>query len=169
VIQTKANYFAVEAFGNGVAFASGNQVDLYDFLSNSTRASEEGKGGDVTSLSFVPKLPLLVTGSRDGSIDVRNTKSGALLFSVRSHPEVDSILISPDRMRMATLSRKAGIVRVWDVSGIEQNNIRELISLPQIGPPQAISFSPHGKWLSVSYQAPDNSGLIKTWDVGDLR
>lgn len=148
---------------------------LYNIESGETKATFIGHSGDVLSVSFSPDNRLIVSGSRDKTIKLWNTRGelkGDFLASgsrgsnqLAGHTEwVASVRFSPDPANVTVVS--AGwdkLVKVWDV-----NSTNPHLKVNHIG---------HSGYINTTAISPDGTlcasggkdGTIMLWDLQNPR
>jgi WD40 repeat protein len=98
-------------------------ADLLLLMSVAPATSEEpirtfsGHNHAVDSLAFTPGGKVLVSGSRDGTVELWNVDTGGLISTLAGHAKaVYSVDVSPDGNRIASGSRDQ-TVRLWERDG----------------------------------------------------
>jgi WD40 repeat protein/serine/threonine protein kinase len=111
--------------------------------------------GQVSSLAFGRRSPLLATAANDSMAVVWDPASGNRLFSF-GHPEsVEAVAFSPDD-RMLAAGCRNGPIRLWEIDG---GKMRNLFALPgqRIW---SVTFSPDGRTLASA----TSDGAVRLWD-----
>lgn len=132
---------------------------LWDVASGERLISLEGHRGGILAAAFSPPTRLdpaggamLVTGSRDRSARLWNSRTGRQLAVFEGHQEpLTAISYSADGERIATGARD-GTVRVFDPQ-----------SYRQIGPPQR-----HGAAISALLYLPDGRRVVSAAEDGSV-
>ncbi|KAF8598855.1 WD40 repeat-like protein [Ceratobasidium sp. AG-I] len=112
------------------------------------------------SVNFSPDSRCLASGSRDNTVQVWNTKTGAALFEpLRGHSDdVNSVVFSPDG-RFIISGSDDMTVRIWDA---------------YTGASVAEPLAGHSGWISTIACSPDGRRIatgsqdkaVQIWDVG---
>ncbi|MBU0639785.1 MAG: protein kinase [Planctomycetes bacterium] len=125
--------------------------------SDKSLATFAGNAGSVSSVAFSPDGRWLASGSREGTISLWDTKTGAERSLGRVHSGwVCSVAFSPDGQRLASGSHD-GAVRVSDVPS----------GRPVVGPLEhgslisSVVFSPDGKQLATGC----GTRTVRLWDA----
>ena len=95
--------------GHFVAYGVGHVIRLWDRASGRDLLELVGHSSDVTSVVFVPNRPVLVSGSRDGSVRVWDLRSGRESAALISLGQTDSVAVTPDGYYRASKSSLRGV------------------------------------------------------------
>jgi WD40 repeat protein len=108
---------------------------------------------DVVDVQFSPDGLRLLTASRDGTVDVWDSRTGGLLGTLATEAEVLSARFSPDGRRIATTSGRAALL--WNAETFQK------IGLPMLHQElvRSIRFSPDGTLLATA----SNDATVKIW------
>ncbi|MBK8418817.1 protein kinase [Candidatus Villigracilis saccharophilus] len=111
--------------------------------------------------TFSPDGKLLVTGSSQGGVKIRDSSTGEVIVLI-GESIATQVVFSPDGTRIVTAGYD-DIVKVW-----ETNNGRILLSFfvrNQIGWVYDIAFSPDGKLIATaSTDTNAEYGIVQVWD-----
>ncbi|MDE0638695.1 MAG: sigma-70 family RNA polymerase sigma factor [Candidatus Poribacteria bacterium] len=98
---------------NGVLLAIGSNKRIRVMGGSNPTLLRELSGG-VETLAFVPDSTLLVTGLRNGGIELWDVESGDKLITLDGHSEpVGTLVFSPDRKTLVSTGQD-GTILVWD-------------------------------------------------------
>lgn len=92
-----------------VAYGVGHVVRLWDRASGRDALELFGHSSDVTSVVFVSNRPVLVSGSRDGSVRVWDLGSGRESAALIALGQTDSVAVTPDGYYRASKSSLKGV------------------------------------------------------------
>jgi WD40 repeat protein len=95
--------------GRFVAYGVGHVIRLWDLASGRDTLELFGHSSDVTSVVFVPHRPVLVSGSRDGSVRVWDLQSGRESAALIALGQADSVAVTPDGYYRASKSSLKGV------------------------------------------------------------
>jgi WD40 repeat protein len=114
----------------------------------------QGHPGKIVAIAVSPSGGELITASGDGSVSVRNSKSGELIRSWQVSDEpMQALALSADGRLVAAASTHDGAVRVWEVTtGTVRHVFRGHLDLWSVN---AIAF------------LPDSTGLVSGGGNGD--
>lgn len=116
-----------------------------------------GHSDSVRSLSFVPGLSILVSGSHDTFVKVW-TLDGTCLQTMEGHSAlIYSVAASPDGTKVASGSED-NTVRIWSIEG----DCMQVIKHP--GCVWAVAFLPNGDLVSGC-----SDGVVRTWSMDAAR
>ncbi|MCH2612241.1 MAG: hypothetical protein MK006_14350 [Pirellulales bacterium] len=119
-----------------------------------------GHEGPVYSVAFSPDNTTIASGSRDGTVTLWDSQSGAEIRTLTGHAGiVRSVAFSPDGKTIASVSFDK-TVRLWDSQTGEEN---KTLTAHQRDV-HSIAFSPDGKTIAIA----GNDKTIKLWDVSAL-
>lgn len=120
-----------------------------------------GHTGQVTWLVLDTPGERLISGSTDKTVRIWSLRDPAaepiIIFVEGKDAEITTLALSPDGSILAT-GHQDSWVRLWDMANpqVEMRHFDE-----NFGVPNALSFSPDGKWLAVgALQA------VHVWNVG---
>jgi WD40 repeat protein/serine/threonine protein kinase len=123
-------------------------------------AALQGHTAGVTSVAFSPDGKIIVSGSKDRTINLWDAASGKLIRTLQGGGAVTSVAVSPDGKLLASTGQD-GLVRLWDMdSGKETHRL-----LPKRGAKLCAVFSPDGRVLASAGER----GTIELWDVASRR
>jgi WD40 repeat protein len=124
----------------------GMQVLLQGGWQGSPPQRPTGHTDVILALAANEPTGRVVTGGRDRTARVWNTRGGPAVVLYGHSGPVTGVAFSPDGSRVATCSED-GTVKIWDpVSGMEILTVR-----PGEGRPSAVAFSPSGLQLAVAH------------------
>lgn len=104
---------ALSFSSNGVLLAIGSNKRIRVMGGSNPTLLRELSGG-VETLAFVPDSTLLVTGLRNGGIELWDVESGIKLTTLDGHSEpVGTLVFSPDRKTLVSTGQD-GTILVWD-------------------------------------------------------
>lgn len=140
-----------------VAIRSGKEVLLWNWKANRITATLRGEVG--WGLAFSPTGQWLVTGNKDGSLQIWEVSSQHLIRTLRMPPGVNAVAVSHDGKLLAAGSNN-GSVRLWAFAS--GNLIADL---------------PSHKWpiVSISFSVNDEAVIsfdideMKSWDIKNQR
>lgn len=139
------------AAGESVYFLNPDNFEVFDTLN---------PGVWTPSIAISPASDLLVTGGRNGNIDLWDISSGEVLHSIEAHRKgVNSVTFNPRGGSIASGGNDA-VARLWDID--TGNNIGQMIGGTFAVP--AISFTPDGQSLAIV-----NGQVIRLRDVASSR
>jgi WD40 repeat protein len=154
-LRAQAAVYSVGLSGDGDWLAAGGYkptLDLWDLRVEPPRAfTLPGHEGLITSLSFNPRLPYLVSGSQDGTLRMWD-----LRMPDPSNPEVlllaagpaEHVALTPNHEWMAT-GHKTGEIRLWNLARGGNTPVRTLTTGSK-SEVQSVSLSHDGRWLTSS-------------------
>lgn len=132
---------------------------LWDVASGTPLRTWPGKASSaVVRHAFSSRGERFASGHDDGTIQVWDTETGALLLTLVGHRgSITDIAFSFDGYHLATVAREDPTLRVWDLSdGAEILTLRG-----DKHPLTSVAFSPDDRRLvSVGYE-----GSVKLWDA----
>lgn len=112
------------------------------------------------SIDFNPTSRLLVTGGRDGYINLWDISTGENLYRIEAHRKgVNSVTFSPQGQLIASGGNDA-VARLWETD--TGNNVAQMIGGSFAVP--SIAFTPDGKSLAIV-----NGQVIRMRDVASSR
>jgi WD40 repeat protein len=118
------NSIAFTRNGRRLAAASGNtgKVALWDVQSHHRIATlHTGNRGPVNSVAFSPQGHTLAAGSENGTVQLWDARSHALLETLSADPnQVFSVAFSPDG-RFLAAAGFTGTIRVWQKGALWRN------------------------------------------------
>jgi WD40 repeat protein/serine/threonine protein kinase len=152
----------LKALPRGTDLASNNLkeiADSYVFSGLEEQMVFEGHRAWVTCFNHLPKTGNVITGARDRTVKIWDSRSGENLktFSIVGAPP-GSVQISPDeRIAAITGSQKGSPVRILDLeSGRILGNL-----MTQEGLVTAMIFSPDGKHVLIV----EERGVVRLWEI----
>src|SRR5579864_7055203 len=124
---------------------------------NHPEAVYRGQFGFVLNVAWSPDGTRLASGSRNGTVQVWDTKTGKRLFTYRGHSnEVLGVAWSPDGTRIASASRDT-TVQVWDAS----TGKRLLTYRGHTNAVYSVAWSPYGTRIASG----GDDGTVQVWDA----
>ena len=130
--------------GAQLAVASSISIWLYDTMDYQEAALLTGHTDWVTSVAYSPDGSTLASGSRDGTVRIWDSQTGALLRTLTGHTRtVNSVAYSPDSSTLASGSFD-DTVRMWDTQ--TGAHIRTLTG--HTDGVRSVAFSPDGTTLA---------------------
>lgn len=112
----------------------------------------------IYSIAISPNGKRIVTGSRDGTLYLRDAQTGKLLNKITGHKgTVYSVVFSPDGLQIAS-GGQDGILRLWDM---RDDALNEKFSTEYGGQFYSIAFSSDGSRIVTGNW--DNT--LQIWDV----
>jgi WD40 repeat protein len=112
----------------------------------------------VWGVSWSPDGRRIVSNRYDGLTLLWNAGSGALLGTIASDSQPNTVAWSPDGSRFAT-THDDGTTQLWD--GATYRNMAVFHADPAEGWAYGLAWSPDGSLLATSYE----SGSVQIWDV----
>ncbi|CEL63638.1 putative WD repeat-containing protein alr3466 OS=Nostoc sp, (strain PCC 7120 / UTEX 2576) GN=alr3466 PE=4 SV=1 [Rhizoctonia solani AG-1 IB] len=121
--------------------------------------STQGHGDCISSITALPRDPIVISGSSDATIRVWSSQDGRTIKGpLKGHTSsISSLSVSPDGLYVASGSHDC-TARIWDI----QNG--ETVFGPLVGHLKAInsvSFSPEGTQLISGSQ----DGTLRLWNI----
>jgi WD40 repeat protein/tetratricopeptide (TPR) repeat protein len=154
---------ALNSDGSRVAIGSGDHVvRVWDVSSGNALSAVLADGHSPSGFSFAKEAKSLELDDSRGFLDVRDSISGRIVFSLRPKLSANRpLVLSRNGQRLATINSE-GSVRVWDtVSG------QELLTIPYNGGSEVrAAFSSDGNRLAIAsrFNLP-----VMIWDVPTRR
>ena len=124
------------------------------------------QGSPVLAVAFSQDGRRVVTGSQDGTVQVRDAATGRKVSHFAQGGPVRAVAFSPDGKWVATGSEEAcpeppsiacGTARVLEVATGREVSPHA----PGNSIPNAVAFSPNGKWLATGY----DRHIASVWDA----
>lgn len=123
----------------------------------------------VSAIAFSPDGEQAITGSRDKTVRLRDTKSGRMvegISNIRHEERVSQVAYRPDGAVILTASSD-GTARLWNANGgTKRGQVMDHRASAGARPEvTAALFSPEGQWVLTG----DSRGVIQTWngDTGE--
>jgi WD40 repeat protein/serine/threonine protein kinase len=118
------------------------------------------------AVAFSPDGLYLVTGERNGAVQVWDARTGRAVAPLGSHDrEVRGVVFSRDGKYLASASRD-GKVKLWDAMRLEdRQEPRRTFHVRVPGPSLNVAFSPDGRRLATGGE----ENTVKIWDVQNGR
>jgi WD40 repeat protein/tRNA A-37 threonylcarbamoyl transferase component Bud32 len=114
---------------------------------------------EVNSLAFSRAGERLTTAGGDGTVTIRDGKTGAPLQSFPAHPElVYTVAFHPDGKHLASTGADRK-VKVWDWATGRKVFTRPCTVDNEYGTAYGVAFSPDGQWLAAG-----TDGAVNVWD-----
>lgn len=147
--------------------ASGHHLYLWDLIKSELKCSFGSHTDDITAVAVSPDGTLLVSGSKDRTIQLYDALSGELQRSINAHERgVTCVAVSPNGQIIASGSRD-GTICLWDVK-----TGKCLLTLSK-------DKSKHKGWITQITFSPDRltfatvsnlDNKVRVWNVqtGDL-
>ncbi len=110
----------------------------------------------VTSVAYSPDGQRLASGSAEGTVKVRDVRTGQVLYQWRMPGGVRGLAFSPDGQYLAA-GCLDGRARVWDL----RTGKPGVDFLNPSGPVTSVAFSPDSRWLASASE----DKTVKVWDV----
>lgn len=146
---------AMSAEGNLLASDSNYSIRLQEVGTEKEMGVLEGHSDYIDALAFSPKIPLLASGSADGTIQLWDVETQEVRHTLMGHRAI-ALAFSPDGTTLASGSPD-GIIELWDIeTGTQKqtlNNEGDGIT--------TIAFHPTGEMLAVGTQ----EGRLQLWNV----
>jgi WD40 repeat protein/serine/threonine protein kinase len=155
------NELAFHPDGKRLAVAGSEVVELWD-VENVRRLHElKGHKKWVYCTAYSPDGKWLATGAWDGTVNLRDSETGALALTIFAHDGfVRSLAFSPDSRNLATTSEDRS-VRLWEIpSGRRVSTFHGHTDFVQ-----AVSFRPDGREVGTG----GFDGSIRFWDLRTSR
>jgi WD40 repeat protein len=121
---------------------SGSSMHVWDANRRVARYSVDGHTSEIQAAAFSPDNTLVVSGSADGMIIVRDALTGELLEDFTTDPVI-SLAFAPDGGLLA-VATQGGSVLLWNTRTWELSH-----TLEALGSVTGIAFSPDGTRLAV--------------------
>lgn len=154
---------AVALSARGELLAVGDQsglITLYDLATASLLRSFDHHRARVYALAFSPDDSLLVSGSRDRTVQSWDVQSGERLGGSRAPGEVLAISVTAGGEQFAGVGYYSAIGELWNTRGAESLGSIE-------GHPtrlRSVAYSADGRWLATS----DEEGRVLLRRAEDL-
>lgn len=98
------------------AYSPREFLSLFDYTTYEKKANLVlPDSADINSVAFHPNNIHVVTGDRNGGINIWNIRSGSILQTVLYPGEIKKVLFSPDGTKMI-VAGESGLVKVFDVN-----------------------------------------------------
>jgi WD40 repeat protein/serine/threonine protein kinase len=155
--------------GKRIASAGGNRalftVKVWDPLTGQDDFALPAQPGEPEFLgvAFSPDGRRLVTGRRDGTVQVWDAQTRSLVNTLDTHDRmVRGVVFSPDGLHLASVSSD-GLVKLWDATRLDEKGQKSRHTLPARSHGQClnVAFSPHGRLLATG----GKENTVKIWDV----
>ncbi len=151
------------AVADGTLDAPGT-VTLWDLSTRKVKATLDGHERGVVTVVYSPDGTRLASGSREGTIQVWDAKTGEPVHEMTGLSGLTELAFSPDGTLLASAG-EGNVVTLWDVaSGSEDCRLTGFR-----WPVQSVAFSSDGKLLATGGGTLDNrpgaQGEVKIWDV----
>lgn len=143
---------------------SDGKLLILRFSAGTAQITAQARSGPapVAVVGFSPDGSRVVSGSKDGLIQIWDAAGLRLLATLRGHSgEVTSAAFSPDGRTLASASADR-TVRLWDLDGGRQTAATP--PLPVKGQVKCVTFSPDGKHLA--YGSSDGTVRVVAADSG---
>lgn len=142
--------------GKTIAIASSNGIYFY----NSKTLEEENAIAnelDINSIAWSPNGKFVVSGGKDNTVRLWNTKDGDEIYQMLGHQKpINRVVFSGDGLKIASGSQDRTI-RLWDTgTGEELNSLSG-----HSGPVNALAFSPDDETLASG----SDDGTVRVWNV----
>jgi WD40 repeat protein len=144
------------ADGNRIVTSEDSTAKIWDAKSGLLLTCIKGHTGDVYTACFFPDGKKIATTSEDSTAKIWDAESGALVANLK---EVESVYISPDNKKVATIAFDDSIVKIWDA-------LRWITLADLKGHADKVNsayFSPDSKKITTS----SNDSTAKIWDSGN--
>ena len=113
--DAEIRHLAFDAEGTRlVVCASDARAYVWDTTAQKPIATLSGHADVVTAAVFHPRVPLVLTASKDGSLRIWRRESGEELAMIPTAHGLSDVAISPDGSRAFTVGAD-GAVRVWEI------------------------------------------------------
>lgn len=140
---------------------------VWRYLSRLCRSQDRhtfpARAGEVNSVSFSPDGNVLAAGAADGTVQLRDARTSALLETLAAHEGITRATFSPSGRLLATVGGKDGTVKLWDLRTRPAALRLQFSTFRR--PYPCIFFTPDGKTLIAG--ADDNT--VRLWDIGTDR
>lgn len=154
-------YAAFSPSGNRAAILGGRLIQIWNLAAASERLTVAGHDGATNTCEFHPSLPILATGSTDGTVTFWNTETGTraggiddldgAVHSVSYHPSGNFLAIGVEK------PNKEAVVQIFDAAELDSPQQELSVDFPK-GINQ-VAFSDGGNQLAAT------GGCTKLWAV----
>ncbi|MBM4003184.1 MAG: hypothetical protein FJ295_07835 [Planctomycetes bacterium] len=174
--DAKIRHLSFDAEGSRLVVGSSDaKAYLWDTIEQKPIATLIGHADVVTSAAFHPRVPLVLTASKDGSLRVWRRESGDELAVVQSANGLSDVAVSPDGSRAYTTGAD-GSVRVWEIviggDAVAENSAQP-VPIRDVALRELVRIGGHGSEANCGVLSADGTCyvtgggdfLVRVWDT----
>ena len=132
-----------------------NKIRLIKIEDNSTIASLNSHTNTITKIEWIKSDNTLLSASKDGTIK-QWSNSGEALKTINTNQSIESMTISPDNYKIATIINFGRLIKIYDLQ-----SSAELSSFIPLNTATSIDWSPDGTLITVA----DNLGNVNFYET----